>query len=394
MGNAKGPEVCQMSSSSGAVRGSGQTRGRSTVLRSKSRARSLVGHEVGVVTILVIVVVAFTLLSGNFFTASNINVLLLDATVVMLLAMGQSFVLLTGNIDLSVGALAAFSGVLLAIVINAGVPWELAIVVVCAATAAAGFLNGLMVHRLRIPSFLATFGMLGVGETLALVLSSDRSVPVTVAGLGLLSEAKGLPVAFWVTLGVAVIFWVVARRTTFGFQLYAYGGNPKGATQCGVKTGPVVIGAFMLSGLVAGLAGSVTTSQLLAGYPSSGTGSALFDCIAGAVLGGVSLFGGVGSIVGAVIGALVIGTIKDGMNVIGLSYSWQPLVIGAVIVAGVAYDIKVRQAGALTKLIKRFGPKGRGTSATRDPDPVVKGAKGAPSLKPLPPRVPAIMDKP
>jgi ribose transport system permease protein len=326
-------------------------------------------RELGPLVLLILVGAGFTLLDGNFLTSGNLSTLSLDATVVMLLAIGQCFVLLTGNIDLSTGALAAFGGVLVAILINHGIPWQLAVVLTSALTAGCGVVSGAITHYLKVPSFLATFGMLGAGESLALVLSNDTSVPVLKANFAYLGTAKlaGVPVAVVIAVGVVVIAELVLRKTAFGFDLYAYGGNPTGAVLAGVRSSMTILGAFALSGALAGLAGSVTASRLLAGYPSSGTGDTLFDSIAGAVVGGVSLFGGVGTAFGAFLGALLIGEIQDGMNVRDISFSWQPLVIGAVIVIGVAYDITARRlslASRLRGLLRH--PERRGTQLDRE----------------------------
>jgi len=333
--------------------------------------------ESGVVVLVVLVGLVFTLVTPHFLTGGNLSTLSLDTTVVMTLAIGQAFVLLTGNIDLSTGALAAFGGVLVAIIINAGIPWELAILLACLATAAAGLVNGVITHYVRIPSFLTTFGMLGVGETLALVLSHDTSVQVNKPSYAYLGTHSfgGFPVAVLIVVVIMVVAELVLRRTVFGFDLFAFGGNPKGSVLTGVDAAKTTIGAFVVSGLLAGFGGCITTSRLMAGYPSSGTGNLLFDSIAGAVVGGVSLFGGVGSAVGAFLGALLIGTIQDGMNVLALSFSWQPLVIGVVIVGGVAYDVSFRRAHVMARLRQLAGTRGRGESSDRDVDGQVRASE-------------------
>lgn len=313
--------------------------------------------EAGTVLLIVLVGLAFSLLNSHFFSSGNLSTLTLDATVVMSLAIGQAFVLLTGNIDLSAGALSAFGGVLVALIANAGVPWQLALLLACLVTAAAGVVNGFLTHYVRIPSFLATFGMLGVAETLALLLSNSTSVQVNNLSYAYLGTATigGVPAAVLILVVIMIVAEMVMRRTVFGFDIYAIGGNRRGAELAGIRVGRVTIGAFALSGLLAGFGGCITTSQLMAGYPSSGTGDTLFDSIAGAVVGGVSLFGGVGSIVGAFLGSLLIGAIQDGMNVLALSYAWQPMIIGVVIVIGVSYDVTVRRLHVGARLREYIG---------------------------------------
>jgi ribose transport system permease protein len=331
--------------------------------------------EAGTIVLIVLVGLGFALLNSHFFTSGNLATLTLDATVVMALAIGQAFVLLTGNIDLSCGSLAAFGGVLVAIIANAGVPWPLALLLACLTTGAAGVINGLITYYARIPSFLATFGMLGVGESLALLLSNATSVQVnnvSFAYLGV-SSVAGVPVAFVIVLGIVLVAEILLRRTVFGFDLYAIGGNKRGAELAGIRVGRVQIGAFAFSGLLAGFGGCITTSQLMAGYPSSGTGDTLFDAIAGAVVGGVSLFGGVGTAAGAFLGALLIGTIQDGLNVVAISYSWQPLIIGVVIVIGVTYDVTARRTHIAGRL-KALGRPGAKTTATASSDPRAVGS--------------------
>lgn len=334
---------------------------RGALLASMSRP------EAGTVLLIVLIGIAFSFLNAHFFTGGNLSTLALDATVVMSLAIGQAFVLLTGNIDLSTGALSAFGGVLVAIIANAGVPWELALLLSCLVTALAGVVNGLLTYYVRIPSFLATFGMLGVGETLALLLSHSTSVQVnnlSYAYLGA-SSVGGVPVVVIILVVITLVGEVLLRRTVFGFDLYAIGGNRRGAELAGIRVGRVTVGAFTLSGLLAGFGGCITTSQLMAGYPSSGTGDTLFDSIAGAVVGGVSLFGGVGSVAGAFLGSLLIGTIQDGLNVLAISYSWQPLIIGVVIVIGVAYDVTARRMHIAARLRELTSGRGQPTDDDR-----------------------------
>ena len=296
--------------------------------------------EAGIAAILIVVVLVLSLLSPSFRTAGNFEVLLVNGMVVALLAMGQSFVLLTGGIDLSTGSTLALTGMSAALGMQAGLPWWAAAVAAIGVGVLVGLINGTFVHYLKLPPFIATFSMFGIAGALPMILTGAASI--TVADNTFAFFGRGgifsVPTPILMVAMVAVVFTLMLTRTGTGVHIYALGGNKETARLAGINTARTTLLVYAISGACAALAGVVTTSRLMVGYPSAGSGNELFYSIAAAVVGGVSLFGGVGTIGGALLGALLIAAVSNGMNVVGVNSFWQPLVIGVIILAGVSLD--------------------------------------------------------
>lgn len=297
-------------------------------------------NELGILMVLILVGVVFSLLSNQFLTSGNLFTMLLNVTVIAMLSLGQTFVLLTGGIDLSVGSGIALSGVLAAMVLqNNGSVWE-AMAIGILSTLAIGLLNGAIIHYVKVPPFITTFATMSVAASIPMILTQANPIAIVrqdfaQIGGGFLGSVP-IPV---VILGIlSILSWLFLTRTSLGVHIYAVGGNRDSARLAGVNTARVDLLVYLISGLMSGLSGLIEASRLMSGYPTAGTGNSLFFSIAGAVVGGVSLFGGVGSILGALIGSLLIGTIIDGLNIINVSSYWQPLVIGLIILIAVTLD--------------------------------------------------------
>lgn len=317
--------------------------------------RRRVPNEVGIAAVLVLVVVAFSILSPNFRTLENAQVLLLNGAVIAFLALGQTFVLLTGGIDLSTGSNVALTGMIAALTMRAGLPWWSAILVAIATGLVVGAINGALIYYLKLPPFIVTFATFGVAASIPLILTGASSVNVMDSFFAIVGRGSiyGVPMPVILVIVAAIIFGFVLRFTATGVHIYAVGGNAETSRLAGVNSGRVILLAYALSGLCAAMGGLIVTSRLMVGYPSAGSGNELFYSIAAAVVGGVSLFGGIGSISGALLGAVLIATVSNGMNVIGVQSYWQPLVIGLIILAGVIIDTHRRQLSFAT-LISRL----------------------------------------
>lgn len=322
--------------------------------------------EAGIAGILILVVLVMSLLSPSFRTTGNIEVLLLNGAVVALLALGQTFVLLTGGIDLSTGSNLALTGMTAALAMQAGLPWWLAAVVAIVIGIIVGLINGTFVHYVKLPPFIATFSMFGIAGAIPMILTGASSVTVGDPLFAFFGRGKllGIPTPIVIVALVAIAFGILLSRTSTGVHIYALGGNKETARLAGIKTGRMTLSVYAVSGACAALAGIVTTSRLMVGYPSAGSGNELFYSIAAAVVGGVSLFGGVGTILGALLGAILIATVSNGMNVVGVSSFWQPLVIGAIILAGVSLDTYRRAISAKGSTKALFARFFRGNAAT------------------------------
>jgi ribose transport system permease protein len=325
-------------------------------------------EETGIAIILLLVALTMSAFSENFRTFQNLQILLLNGAVIAFLAMGQTFVLLTGGIDLSTGSNVAMTGVLAAVLIKQGLPWEIASLLAIAAGVALGMFNGFFIHYVRLPAFIVTFCTFGVAASIPLIITGANSVSVKDPGFALIGRgaAFGIPMPIFMVMVAAVILTIILRYTPLGVQIYATGGNVEASRLAGVNIARTIVTVYAISGLCAAMGGLIVASRLMVGYPSAGSGNELFFSIASAVVGGVSLFGGIGSIPGALLGAVLIATVSNGMNVLGVQSYWQPLVIGLIILAGVTLDTYRRRL-SFGELARRFG---RRTPQPITPTPV------------------------
>ncbi len=294
---------------------------------------------------LLILGITLSLLSSHFATRDNLKQIVIQSAVVAILACGQTAVIISGNIDLSVGAVMALSGVAAAIGMQRyGLSVTEGVVCACAVGLIAGLINGLITSYGRIPAFIVTLGTMEMAHGAAGLLSGamDISVPARfqIFGYGELFGSKtrdGIPYAALILLFTAVVVHIILTRTKWGRTLYAIGGNRQAARLSGVKVGWEVIKVFALAGLFAGVAAVVSIARASVASRDSGLGLEL-DSIAAAVLGGTSLFGGQGGIPGTILGAFLIYTIRDGCALLSYGPDLQQLVIGAVIILAVLYD--------------------------------------------------------
>jgi len=283
-----------------------------------------------------------------FLNTGNLRNILNQMVVIGLAAVGMTLVIISAGIDLSVGSLIALSAVTAAWIIramggpDAGVG---AMILACAAAillcGGIGLGSGLMITRLRLPPFIATLGVMQIASGLAFSIAKGQTiyeVPGSFSWLGQKASFLGIPNAVVLTAAVYALGHVVLGGTVFGRRLYAVGGNREAARRAGVPVERVVIAAYVVSGVTAGLGGVVTASLLTSGAGTYGASYELF-AIAAVVVGGASLTGGEGRIGGTLIGALIIAVIQNGMNLLGVESYAQKIVLGAVILAAVFLDM-------------------------------------------------------
>ena len=275
-----------------------------------------------------------TLLAPVFATPDNLWNVLLQSAINAVLAAGMTCVILTGGIDLSVGSILALSGVILGLALKAGVPAPVAVPLCLGVGGLCGLVNAGLITWGRLPPFIATLGMMSAARGLALVISGGRPVSGFAGEFLVLRNGAAL-------IGVMVVVYVVAglvlQRTAFGRSLYALGGNEQAAWLSGIRTGRVKGAAYVLSGILSGLAAAMLTARLDSAQPIAGFSYEL-DAIAAVVIGGTSLSGGQGGVVGTLIGALIMQVLRNGLNLLEVSADMQQVVIGAVIVLAVLVD--------------------------------------------------------
>lgn len=313
-------------------------------------SRRRLPDETGIFMVLIVVAIGLSILSPSFRSIDNGLTLLLNGSIIAFLALGQTFVLLTGGIDLSTGANVAMSGVLAALFMQTGLPWVVAVLCALLCGVLLGVVNALLIHYLQVPAFIATFSTMGVATAIPLILTGANSILIADAGFAWFGQGKilGIPVPVVLLVISAVVATVFLRWTRPGIHIYALGGNRAAARLAGVNIARTTILVYAVSGLCGSVGGLIATSRLMVGFPATGLGNELFFSIAAAVVGGVSLFGGVGTVPGAMLGAVLIATVSNGMNILNVSSYWQSLVIGLIILGGVAYDThrRVRLARA------------------------------------------------
>ncbi|MEU6126842.1 substrate-binding domain-containing protein [Streptomyces sp. NPDC047123] len=301
----------------------------------------------GALSALIVLVVAMSLLSGDFLTTQNLLNVGVQAAVTAILAFGVTFVIVSAGIDLSVGSVAALSATVLAwTATSQGLPVWLALVLAVATGMACGFVNGLLVSYGKLPPFIATLAMLSVARGLSLVISQGSPIafPDSVSHLG---DTLGgwLPVPVLVMVAMGLVTALVLGRTFIGRSMYAIGGNEEAARLSGLRVKRQKLVIYALSGLFAAVAGVVLASRLVSAQPQAAQGYEL-DAIAAVVIGGASLAGGVGKASGTLVGALILAVLRNGLNLLSVSAFWQQVVIGVVIALAVLLDTLRRRAGA------------------------------------------------
>ncbi|MFJ6853461.1 substrate-binding domain-containing protein [Streptomyces sp. NPDC091271] len=325
----------------------------------------------GALSALVVLLVAMSLLSGDFLTTQNLLNVGVQAAVTAILAFGVTFVIVSAGIDLSVGSVAALSATVLAwSATSAGVPVWLAVIIAVATGIACGFVSGALVAYGKLPSFIATLAMLSVARGLSLVISQGRPIPFP-DSVSVLGDTLGgwLPVPVLVMIAMGLIAALILARTYIGRSMYAIGGNEEAARLSGLRVKKQKLAIYALSGLFAAVAGIVLASRLVSAQPQAAQGYEL-DAIAAVVIGGASLAGGVGKASGTLIGALILAVLRNGLNLLSVSAFWQQVVIGVVIALAVLLDTLRRKAGS--------GASAGGASAA--PGSPGKGRKGAMQL--------------
>jgi len=289
-----------------------------------------------------------TALTPHFLTVSNLLNVTEQTTINAIIAVGMTFVILSGGIDLSVGSLVALSGVVLGSALHGGLPVPVAVGLCLLTGAACGLVNGALVTRGRLPPFIATLGMMSMARGAALLYTNGRPISGFDAGFRAVATGRPLMIPTPVLLMAAVYAagHFVLTRTVFGRYVYAIGGNEEATRLSGVRVGAYKTAVYVLSGVTSATAAVTLTARLNSAQPIAGIMYEL-DAIAATVIGGTSLMGGSGSLAGTLVGALIMGILRNGLNLLGISSFLQQVVIGAVIVAAVLLDsLLTSRAGA------------------------------------------------
>lgn len=314
-------------------------------IEARRMPRLHMGHlrQFALIAALLAVMLIFTLLSPHFLSVSNLMNVVRQMSVTTIVAVGMTFVIISGGIDLSVGAIVAFSGVMAATVLASTSSPVLAVLTGIAIGTAAGLVNGFVTAKFKIAGFITTLAAMQAFRGLGYIVTDGSPVPAqnpsfTILGVG---YALGVPIPVWIMIIVVALGVVLLRKTRFGRYTYAVGGNDVAARWTGLPVAKTVAGVYVLTGALAGLAGVILTARLGSGQPSAGTGLEL-DAIAAVVLGGTSLTGGRGKISGTVIGCVLVAVLSNGLTLLNISSYWQMLIKGLIIVIAVILDTRAR----------------------------------------------------
>ena len=321
--------------------------------RSRSLVRSGAIQRLLAFGALIVIFVFFSLASPQFLRFGNINGILIATAVVGVLALGQTFVIITAGIDLSVGTVMTLAAVMAgAAITNMGLPVPVGIAAGIATGGLAGLANGVLVARFKIPPFIATLGMLNAARGLALVISGLAPIYFTstpefnraVMGslLGGIIPGAAIPNIVLVMFAAAIVAAFVLSKTILGRYTYALGSNEEAARLSGVNVNAWKAAVYALGGLFAGLGGVLLAARVNSAQPALGFGYEL-EAISAVVIGGTSLSGGTGSILGTVIGAFIISTLTNGLRIMSVPQEWQIVVIGVVVILAVYLDIVRRR---------------------------------------------------
>ena len=300
---------------------------------------------------LVLLLVFFSIASDNFFTFSNITTILLSTAVIGILALGTTFVIITGGIDLSIGTGMTLCSVLTALAMTDwGLPLPVALVVGLLTGAVIGLVNGVIISFLRLPPFIATLGTMLIAQGLALVISGVRPIYTSAVAdfryIALGALIPRIPNAVLILFGLAIVAWFILSKTILGRYTYAIGSNEEATRLSGIDTRKWKITIYTLAGLFTGAAGIVIASRLNSAQPQLGSGYEL-QAIAAVIIGGTSLLGGRGTILGTLIGALIMSVLINGLRILSIQSEWQNVVVGIVIIIAVWADT-VRQSRTAT----------------------------------------------
>lgn len=310
----------------------------------KEKAITLLLSEYGILFFFVVLVLLLSVASPNFLRTRNILNVLRQTSINGLLSIGMTFVILTGGIDLSVGSVLAFAGIVSASFASDAVggfitPPLVAISAGLVAGAGLGAINGLFVAKWRMPAFVVTLGMLSMARGFTFLATDGMPVPRIDRRFLLIGQGVFLtiPVPVWILLSVLIIAWITLYKTRYGRYIYAVGGNEKSAKISGINTRMIVFSVYVISGFLSALGGVILTARTTAGLPQAGQAYEL-DAIAAVVIGGTSLSGGQGQIIGTLFGALLLGVINNGLDLLGVSSYFQLVIKGAIIIGAVLLD--------------------------------------------------------
>ena len=296
--------------------------------------------------LLLLMWIVLAVATPSFASALNITNLLRQGSLIAILAVGQTFVIITGGIDLSVGAIVGFTTVVVALLINAGWPIWAAVLITLLVGVAIGLFHGFGIVRMGLPPFIITLATMTSLRGIGLLMTNGNSISINSDPFQAFSRGSllGIPYLFWMVILVAIPSYVFLHHTRWGRYLFSVGSNAEAARLSGVNVPRTIYMAYVLSGLCAAFVGVLLASRIGIGNPTQGDTYEL-QAIASSVIGGTSLFGAIGSVHGPLIGSFILSTINTGANLLNVNTFWQRVITGALIIVIVYFDGLRRRGG-------------------------------------------------
>lgn len=292
---------------------------------------------------LIVIITVFSFMDPHYFSFSSFRNVLIQSTPLMILAFGQTCIVLTQGTDLSLGAQVSFVTVFTVFLAQRGIILEVAMIIAVLCTVLIGVINGTIVAKGNIPPFIATYGMQNIVNSISLLLTAGSSIYFSSFTYRIVTETTILmiPLMVWVAVVVFIIVWIVLKKTKFGTNIHGLGGNKEALVLAGISPVKYLIKTYAFAGFIAGIAGIITLCRVESGQPIVATGWE-FQAVAATLLGGSSLREGKGGVTGTIFGVLLIQIIKNGLNVIGVQSIMQNAIIGSIVLAAIIIDAVVR----------------------------------------------------
>jgi len=313
---------------------------------------SIPNDKIGLIIALIILIAIFTLLNHNYFGYTNMIDILLAACLTGLVAIGESYLIIAGLVDLSAGSVAAFASVLTAVLLYKGVNLTITIIIVLGAGTLVGFVNGFAYNKIKLEPFIATLATMSIVRGFAYIICGGNDVYITNNELIAFGTDRllGIPYSVIILIIAFIVFGIILAKTRFGRSIYVIGGNKEAARLAGLNPQRISSILFMISGALAALGGIILAAEMNSGEPASSVGLE-FYAITAAILGGIAFTGGVGTILGTLIGVLILQCFNTGLIMINVPSFWQQVAQGMLLLIALTFDF-LRKQRRDKKLIK------------------------------------------
>lgn len=304
---------------------------------------SSLARKFGLLLVVIVISIIMSVVSDVFLTTGNITNIIRQVSINGILAVGMTFVILTGGIDLSVGSLVAVTSVICGSLLQSGVNTFLVCIIGIAAAVLFSLFNGYLVAYVGFQPFIATLATMTIGRGFALVFSNGKPYTIKVPSFIAIGQGNilGIPTPIIILFIVCIIALIILNMTTFGRYVFAIGGNKSAARLSGVKTRKVEMLVYIFSGICCGVVGLILSARISSGQPTAGEGYEL-DAIAATAIGGTSMTGGMGALSGTILGFVILGLLSNSMNLMNINSFWQQIVKGFIIILAVFLDMKTK----------------------------------------------------